>query len=176
MNTPSHPPSSAPGPGAGPDSGVRQVVEESLGYQLRVLLASLRQQADNEFEASGGLTSAQWIPLIKLLSGEASSVVELSRICHLDGGATTRMLDRLEAKGLLRRVRSSVDRRVVNLELTPEGIAAARRILPVLRQVQDIHLRDFTPGEWALFKSFLKRAIANGRAHAQAGAQGNDQP
>jgi DNA-binding HxlR family transcriptional regulator len=39
----------------------------------------------------------------------------------IDAGAITRMLDRLEAKGLVERVRSETDRRVVHVRLTEAG-------------------------------------------------------
>ncbi|HEY0201341.1 MAG TPA: MarR family transcriptional regulator, partial [Burkholderiaceae bacterium] len=67
MNIPSPPSSTV----VEPAPGMRLLIEDSLGYQLRMLLGSLRQQADDELDACG-LTSAQWIPLIKLYMGEAS--------------------------------------------------------------------------------------------------------
>ena len=94
--------------------------EESVGYLMRRILNSASQEVERELEPSG-LTNAQWVPLLKLYMGSASTVAELARECQLDAGGMTRLLDRLEAKGLLRRVRSSDDRRVVNLELTEPG-------------------------------------------------------
>ena len=73
----------------------------------------------------------------------------------------TRLLDRLEAKGPLKRVRSSEDRRVVNLELTPEGRAAAKEVPAVLCRVQNAHMKGFTHAEWETLKSLLRRILAN---------------
>jgi DNA-binding MarR family transcriptional regulator len=98
--------------------------EQSVGYLVRRILATLSAEVERELEPSG-LTNAQWVPLLKLYMGSASTVAELARGCQLDTGGMTRLLDRLETKGLVRRVRSSEDRRVVNLELTGEGRAAA---------------------------------------------------
>jgi DNA-binding MarR family transcriptional regulator len=86
----------------------------------------------------------------------------------LDTGGMTRLLDRLETKGLVRRLRSSDDRRVVNLELTDEGRAAAKRIPAVLCGVQNAHMRGFTTEEWQLFKGMLRRILDNALA-IQAG-------
>jgi DNA-binding MarR family transcriptional regulator len=58
-----------------------------------------------------------------LRRSRASTVAELARELNTDPGAMTRLLDRLECKGLCRRSRSTDDRRVVNIELTPEGEA-----------------------------------------------------
>jgi DNA-binding MarR family transcriptional regulator len=118
---------------------------------------------DSELEPQE-LTSAQWMPLLKLHMGTGSTVAELARGCQQDAGSMTRMLDRLETKGLVRRVRSGEDRRVVNIELTDEGRAAAREIPAVLCGVQNAHMRGFTTEEWQLLKSMLKRILDNALA------------
>lgn len=91
----------------------------------------------------GSPTYPQWFPLHKLHVGTATTVAELARECQLDTGAMTRLLDRLEAKGLCRRVRSLSDRRVVNIELTDEGRNAAEQVPHVLSRVQNEHLAGF---------------------------------
>ncbi|MDB5943661.1 MAG: transcriptional regulator, MarR family [Ramlibacter sp.] len=137
--------------------------EESVGYLMRRILNTVATEIEREM-GPNGLTNAQWIPLFKLYVGSASTVAELARECQLDAGAMTRMLDRLEAKGLLRRVRSSEDRRVVNLELTDEGRAAAQEIPGVLCKVQNAHMQGFTRAEWQTLKSLLRRILENALA------------
>ena len=147
--------------------------EESVGYLMRRILAAVSIEVDHELEPSG-LTHAQWVPLLKLSMGSASTVAELARECMLDAGGMTRLLDRLEAKGLVRRVRSSEDRRVVNLELSDEGRAAARKIPAVLCGVQNAHMRGFTVQEWQLLRSLLRRILDNALA-IQAEREGQQQ-
>ncbi len=137
--------------------------EDSVGYLMRRIMSHVSLAIDAEFEADG-LTHAQWMPLIKLYMGHASTVAELARACELDTGGTTRMLDRLEDKGLVRRVRSVEDRRVVNVELTDEGRATAARIPVALCSVQNSHLRGFTTEEWTVLKTLLRRVLDNAQA------------
>lgn len=146
------------------------VPEDSVGYLMRMILTEVKQQVEQELEACG-LTHAQWVPLFKLYLGQASTVAEVARGCQLDAGATTRLLDRMEAKGLLRRVRSEADRRVVNIELTEEGRRAASRIPEVLSRVQNAHLAGFTAEEWQNLKDYLRRILANAQASATQGEQ-----
>ena len=134
--------------------------EESVGFMMRRILNMVGDEVDHQLEPRG-LTNAQWVPLLKLHMGHASTAAELSRACGLDGGATTRMLDRLETKGLVRRVRSSEDRRVVKLELTDDGRAAAKTIPAVLCGVQNAHLHGFSHAEWEELKALLRRILAN---------------
>lgn len=144
--------------------------EQSVGYLMRQVVTSMARGIDQRLE-SIGLTNAQWVPLLKLQLGAAATAAELARECQIDAGAMTRMLDRLEAKQLVRRVRSTDDRRVVNVELTAEGVAAARRIPGVLCEVQNAHLAGFTAAEWEALKAGLHRMLANGKA-LDKGARG----
>jgi DNA-binding MarR family transcriptional regulator len=135
--------------------------DESVGYLLRRLLNSIKAETDKRLEPHG-LTNAQWEPLFKLKKCQASTVAELAREMQTDPGATTRLLDRLEAKGLCKRVRSTEDRRVVNLELTPDGDAAADKIPAALAEVMNAHLAGFSKTEWQALTGYLRRMLANG--------------
>jgi len=130
--------------------------DESIGYLMRRILSLIAQGVERELEPSG-LTNAQWVPLLKLYMGKASTAAELARECDLDAGSMTRLLDRLEAKGLCRRIRSSEDRRVVNLELTEAGLAAAKEIPVILSRIQNAHLAGFSLEEWQTLKGYLRR-------------------
>ena len=132
--------------------------EDSVGYLMGRIMTILKEAVDHEL-APTDLTHAQWVPLLKIYIGEASTVAELARETQVDVGAMTRTLDRLETKGLVKRVRSSEDRRVVNVELTDEGRATARKIPAVLCRVQNAHLRGFSHDEWQLLKSMLQRIL-----------------
>lgn len=134
--------------------------EDSVGYLMGRTMSLVKEAVDADLEPSG-LTHAQWVPLFKLYLGEASTVAELARECQVDVGAMTRTLDRLESKNLIRRVRSSEDRRVVNIELTGDGRETARKIPAVLCRVQNAHLAGFTRDEWQMLKSLLQRVLDN---------------
>lgn len=133
---------------------------QSVGYLMRRALSGFAQEIEAELEPSG-LTSAQWLPLFKLSRGSAGTAAEMARVCELDAGATTRLLDRLEDKGLIQRERSEEDRRVVHLSLTREGKQAAKVVPEVLSRVHNGALADFSPQEWETLKSLLRRMLTN---------------
>jgi len=64
----------------------------------------------------------------------------------------------------VRRIRSSEDRRVVNLELTEEGLAVVKKVPALLCSVQNVHLRGFTVEEWETLRSLLRRVLKNAMA------------
>jgi DNA-binding MarR family transcriptional regulator len=144
--------------------------EESVGYLMRRIMTAVGQAVECQIsEHPGRPTYPQWIPLHKLHMGTATTVAELARECLLDAGAMTRLLDRLEAKGLCRRVRSVSDRRVVNIELTDAGRAAAKQVPEVLSQVQNEHLAGFSEAEWEQLKNYLRRILDNAQALSARG-------
>jgi DNA-binding MarR family transcriptional regulator len=149
--------------------------EESVGYLMRRILSAISQSVELNLCDPGSPTYPQWIPLHKLHIGVATTVAELARECQLDTGAMTRLLDRLEAKGLCRRVRSLADRRVVNIELTDEGRAAAKEVPHFLARVQNEHLAGFSVEEWEQLKSYLRRILDNAQAIAARGESKNDE-
>jgi len=139
--------------------------EESIGYLMRKILSAVSQGVELQM-CDPGPTLPQWIPLHKVHQGTATTVAELARECQLDTGAMTRLLDRLEAKGLCRRVRSLEDRRVVNIELTDEGRLAAEQVPHILSRVQNEYLAGFSEAEWMQLKGYLQRIFDNTQAIA----------
>ena len=139
--------------------------EDSVGYLMRQILNRVGHEIERQL-AHTDLTNAQWIPLFKLYSGQVSTVAELARGCNLDAGAMTRMLDRLEAKGLCKRVRSETDRRVVHIELTAAGRQAASDIPEILSGVQNAHLSGFNAEEFETLRDYLRRILHNAQSIA----------
>jgi DNA-binding MarR family transcriptional regulator len=134
-----------------------------IGRARSQLLAAIDTElARDELLGPLDVTAAQLIVIVNLAGLEcATSASELCKgICY-DAGAMTRMLDRLEAKGLVRRTRSPDDRRLVNLELTAAGQAAYPRLREVSMRVLNRSLRNFTPHEASTLENLLQRLTQN---------------
>ncbi|QIL83726.1 winged helix-turn-helix transcriptional regulator [Diaphorobacter sp. HDW4A] len=136
---------------------------QSAGFLMRRVLSSILQQADAQLEVHG-LTYVQWLPLYKLLLCADTTNAQLAKDLGMDPASVTRALDRIEAKGLLRRERSTSDRRVVHLVLTDEGRRIAAEVPRVLSRVLNCHLAGFSHDECRAMVSMLQRMIINGEA------------
>ena len=134
--------------------------EESIGYLLRTTVSTLMRAAESAMRPHG-LTSVQWAPLMIISRGGNPTAASLARDLNTDTGAMTRMLDRLESKGLLIRSRSSTDRRVVELTLTDQGRELTRLIPHHLASVYNNHLAGFSQEEFIVLKQMLRRIISN---------------
>ena len=89
------------------------------------------------------------------------SASDLCKGISYDAGAMTRMLDRLESKGLIRRNRSAHDRRLTHLELTEEGRGAYPRMREISLTVANRFLRGFTKSEARQLEGLLGRMLEN---------------
>lgn len=132
----------------------------SVGYLLNRLRTELLSAIDRELDPFD-VTSAQYIIMSQLAYNMAESASGLCKGIAYDPGAMTRMIDRLEAKRLIRRARSPEDRRAVKLELTDEGKALFPKMRTKVIAVLNHFLRDFTKSEARQLESLLQRMLAN---------------
>lgn len=135
--------------------------DDNTGYLVKLVYNSLNRMLDQEM-APLDLTAMQWRPLALLCKGRADTPAELARLTGVDTGAMTRTLDRLEAKGLVRRSRSQEDRRVIRIALTDTGKEKGRQIPGYIAKVLNHHLRGFSPEEVSQLRHLLRRMLANG--------------
>lgn len=143
----------------------RFALTKSLGYLIKRAAKLASAQAEAAF-AGRELTMSHWVTLSLILKGEARSCAELARQLGHNSGATTRLVDQLEERGLVRRCRSSSDRRIVTLELTPAGEAAWTAATPLLQQLWNGALADFTHAEADMLTALLQRLVAGLEARA----------
>ncbi|WP_027818251.1 MarR family winged helix-turn-helix transcriptional regulator [Paraburkholderia bannensis] len=134
---------------------------ESVGYLISRVRSSMSNLVTQRTVAELGVTSQQASVLFMVASGKCVLAAELAREYGIDASAVTRLVDRLEKRGLLQRVRSSEDRRAVRLALTPEGEVIAARMPAIFTSVTDELSKGFTPEEVGFLKSMLRRILVN---------------
>lgn len=74
-----------------------------------------------------GLTYPQYLVMLVLWEATPRSVGDLGQKLHLDSGTLTPLLKRMEAAGLIERLRDEADERRVLISLTPDGAALRSR-------------------------------------------------
>jgi DNA-binding MarR family transcriptional regulator len=107
------------------------------------------------------LTAAQLAIVVALSTAETVSSTDLCERVAYDAGAMTRILDRLQAKSVIRRLRSLEDRRVIHVELTEQGRAALPRMRKVAMEVADQFLGGFSNTEIRELEGYLNRLLSN---------------
>jgi DNA-binding MarR family transcriptional regulator len=135
-------------------------LDQSVGYLIKRVRAALSTAVDREL-TEFDVSHDQWSILLMIATSRGDTAAELSREMSCETSSMTRMLDRLEAKGLVIRTRSEDDRRVVHLATTPAGQALADQLPEVMIRVMNRHLAGFSSEEVTTLKSFLRRMLEN---------------
>jgi DNA-binding MarR family transcriptional regulator len=86
---------------------------------------------------------------------------ELTSRLFKDQPTTTRMLDKLENKGIIRREDAADDRRAFLIYLTEEGREMRNALYPIILDLRDDTWRGFTTDEMAIFMNMLDRIWDN---------------
>lgn len=139
-------------------------MDNNLGLLIKRVHTLLHRVIDHKVTPLG-LTAMQWRPLLLIDHKEIDTPAELARFMHVDTGAMTRTLDRLEAKGFLIRQRSQDDRRVVKVLLTQTGKDVVEQILPAIADTLNLHLEGFSRDEIQMLFGLLHRLILNGERY-----------
>ena len=141
-----------PVPGAGARHGISRLINR---VRVEIIDALDRELAPFD------ITAPQLFVLSSVANGEADSAASLCKSISYDPGAMTRMIDRLQQKGLVRRIPHPEDRRAMNLELTVAGKALYPQLLAAKDAVAAQFLRGFDKDEQKQLEGFLLRMIAN---------------
>jgi len=117
-----------------------------------------------------------WLEVLYQL-GSASArrlrMHELAAACHTSKSGLTRLVDRIEAGGLVRRTAIPGDRRSLFVVMTEEGRRALERGLPVVRSGLQEHVgRHVKTGETGPLLDALRRIAAGGLAIDQDACDG----
>jgi DNA-binding MarR family transcriptional regulator len=86
--------------------------------------------------------------------------IQLAELTYKDKPAITRMLDRLIARGLVRKVASPADRRAMVVSLTPEGEALRNAIAPLIVGFLEEACEGISQDDLAVTVATLKRISA----------------
>ena len=107
----------------------------SFGARLSHAARQWRRAADLRLRPFG-LTEATWLPLVHIARAPTSPrQKDLAASMSLDGSSVVRLLDNLEAAGLIQR-KEGEDRRAKIILLTPRGRAIADQVETVARRVR----------------------------------------
>jgi DNA-binding MarR family transcriptional regulator len=142
------------------DAGIDYLINGGLGHLINAARNAVFARLEVEL-APLELTSAQFIVVIGAMRGRARTVNEFCLFAGTDAGSMSRLLDRLEVKGIVRRMRADADRRQVQVELTEKGHALSPQIMPVLARVYQQFLDGFSQDDAVQLQRLLQRVVAN---------------
>jgi homoprotocatechuate degradation regulator HpaR len=103
------------------------------------------------------LTDQQWRVLRALWEKQHLTSAQISQITLLPPPSLVGILDRLEKKNLIGRLRSTKDRRHVHIIPTKKGRALMEHMIPMVERIHDDFMQRVTESEWAEFNRILDK-------------------
>ena len=103
------------------------------------------------------ITDQQWRVMRALWEQKHLTSKQISEITLLPSPSLVGILDRLEKKGFVGRLRSIEDRRLVYIVPTQAGRKLQELMLPKIEQIHDRFMHQVTPDEWAELNRILDK-------------------
>jgi DNA-binding MarR family transcriptional regulator len=119
-----------------------------------------------------GLTPVQYAALNQVERTPGVDQRTLARLIGQDTSTTASVIDRLEARGLMRRQASPDDRRVRLLQLTDEGGALLAAVAPDIVSAQERMLSPLSPAERKEFMRMLRAIVAANKELSRVASDG----
>lgn len=137
-----------------------QPLDNEFGIILNKAAVRLKCEVGRRFKAYD-VTTEQWVVLRRLWEKDGLTQKELAERIMKDQPNITRILDKLEQKGLIRRMDNVGDRRAFLVFLTEAGRRQVETLSPIARGVREDACRGLTEKELELLKALLKRVWRN---------------
>ena len=132
----------------------------SLGFFLNrtsIQSKALFTQKIKEFDIS----PEQWSLVFRVVESNGLTQKELSDSTYKDQANITRSIDRLERKGLLKRVSNQMDRRIINIYPTEKAINLVEKIIPISSRFNNYLTENFTEEEKNQLIKLLNKVYEN---------------
>lgn len=134
----------------------------TVPFSIKLLKAHRAQvNAIRPRMAEIGLSIGQPKVLDFLLRHEGCMQKELAALCDIEPATISRILDKMEAAGLISRTVAADNKRAVIIHLTDLGRKKQSEMMEIRREVEVDELRGFSPEEQEQFYRFLERLYDN---------------
>jgi len=140
--------------------------ENYIGYTITDVGRLLRTVFERRVRAVG-LTRAQWLVIARVHRRPGLSQSEVADLLEIEKATAGRLIDRMEAKGWLKRHADVSDRRVNRLHLTPQAKRLHAAIWPIAEATVDDALGDLSAKERRALSGLLTRVKAKLQALAE---------
>ena len=129
---------------------------------LPALLAQASHLISGEFHrivTAKGFTVSDWRVLASLDGAEPMSIGALARLTTMKQPTLTRVVDRLQARGHVRRIAHESDRRITLIQITPGGDKLVAGLIDMAKEHEHRVLEPFGLARSNELKKTLKQMI-----------------
>lgn len=136
------------------------VLSEFLPYRLAIVADAVSKEVSCVYREQYKLSRDEWRILAALGEMAVIKTSDVRRCATLDKVQASRAIVRMEKVGLLSRREDKSDRRNHIIQLTPDGLALYRELVPAVKGVEESILAGFSKAELDAFQATLTRLLA----------------
>lgn len=151
----------------------RTFLEAQPGHSIR-RLHQIAVALFMEETAGSGVTPVQFAAMAAVHGEPGIDQRTLAANIAFDTSTIGGVIDRLEKRGLMRRLTSPTDRRVRLLELTPDGETLLHSLVPAVLKTQERLLAPLPPEQRHQFDALLQAAVAGHSGCPTSGSETTD--
>lgn len=130
--------------------------DDRLIYLLSIAQQALKDYTNRTLSDKGGkVTLAQAGILLLLKEKDGRYMSEMGQVIGVDNSAMTRLVDRLEKAGMVKRQIDPENRRAISILLTQTGLKEATGALTVIKNINKEIKKDYSSVEVDAFKKIL---------------------
>jgi MarR family transcriptional regulator, organic hydroperoxide resistance regulator len=138
------------------------VVDNAIGFWIHRVYQASRNEMFRAFRDLGeDVTPEQWAILIRLWEQDARPQSELSESTFRDGPTISRILDGMQARGLLDRRSDPSDGRARIVYLTRKGRELKRKLVPAVEVLVRKMMRGVNKAELETTRAALRKMFEN---------------
>ena len=135
-------------------------MDQSLGFLLNKT-ALLSKTSFHQKLKPFDISPEQWTLIFRIVHNDGLTQKELSDSTYKDQANVTRIIYRLEHKGILKRVRNAKDKRIINIFATPLAKEIVQKVVPLSEQHNQNLAKGLNTKEHKLLLDLLHKVEKN---------------
>lgn len=135
-------------------------LQNSLGYHFNIIFTQIKKSMEIKLKPYN-ITHLQFSILINLYKNNVTTQKEFLKYTYGDETSITRLIDRLELKGYLKRIQCANDKRKKKLTLTPQGVTLTKEIIACAQEVNSELTHHLTEEETTQLLLLLQKVNIN---------------
>jgi len=137
-------------------------LDQSAGYLINMTALLLKRELSSAIKSNNiDVTPEQWAILNRLNEKSGLSQKEVAKLTFKDNANITRIVDKLEYKGLVIRHKDPDDRRTWNLSITKKGIEIRDLVEPLAVNILKKVTNGLSEKEVQFYNDISKKIISN---------------
>lgn len=137
-------------------------LDQSAGYLINMTALLLKRELTGSLNKNKiNVTPEQWAILNRLSENSGLSQKEVAKRTFKDNANITRILDKLEKKGMVKRQMDASDRRVWKIHITDEGKSVRDQIEPLAKEILKKATKGIDAKDVDVFNATAKKMLQN---------------